>query len=441
MNQRLKESTIRTMKWFAVIVICLFTLSIFGWMSIHISKGDKEFGFLTDFVSYMYSFPDVFSESVDQVKTIESVQEVTTFALPKTFVKTPKKFKPINKLESDLIVLTSYSDTNSTRTIALVNLKNDKTIYKWAIPDSVEDHQRIFHPLLLPEKNLVYSFHSAGTKRIDSLSNVVWKKNNIWAHHSKNIDTHGDIWMCTYAKGYQANGVYKLNNREVFFKDEFITKVDGKTGETLFHKSMAEILAENNLSNYLLKSGNLWDPIHSNDIEPAPKTTSYYKQDDVFISCKNLSVILHYRPATNELINVIEGPFTCQHDVDFLNDSSLVFFNNNCYPVSNNDRRPAPKDRSKLVFAGDLYSSIVKYDFQTQKISFIWEDVFRKNKIYSYTEGLIDFYEPNTCFVEEQNSGILWVIKDEEVIYSNVLKSPHKGYHHLPNWTRIIKEP
>ena len=59
-------------------------------------------------------------------------------------------------------------------------------------------------------------------------------------------------------------------------------------------------------------------------------------------------------------------------------------------------------------------------------------------EIFTKTEGLQEFINPNTYFVEEQNSGLLWIIRNDEVIYKNVFKSQHEGYHHLPNWTRII---
>lgn len=420
----------RVLKIFSFVVISLFTLSIFGWMSYHISEGDKKFGFLTEPVKFMYSFPDLFTESVEEAKT---------FALPKTFIKTPTDFKTINKLESDFIVLSAYSDTSNSRTVALINLKNDSILHKWTFGGKIEEHKRIWNPLLLPEKNLVYSFNGFSLTRVDSMSNVIWDQNEIWPHHSMNIDSHGDIWVCTYAPVWYATGFYKLDGKSIFFKDEYITKIDSETGEILFQKSIAEILKENNLANHLLKSGNIWDPIHSNDIQPALKTTPYYKKDDVFISAKSLSAILHYRPKTNELIDVIEGPFSDQHDVDFYNDTSLVFFNNNFNAVSTKEFRSPPKDSTRLLFAGDLYSQIMCYNFMDESFSFIGDSIFKANKIFTVSEGLVEFYEDDAYFVEEQNSGILWIIKDDEVIYKNVLKSIHKGFHNLPNWTRIIE--
>lgn len=420
----------KVLKTFSFIVIFLFILSIFGWMVFHISKGDKKFGFLTEPIKFMYSFPDLFTQSVEEVKT-----------LPKTFVPTPKDFKSINKLDSDFIVLSSHSDTNNSRSVVLLNLYNDSILYKWTVKNPYTERDRIVNPMLFPEKSLVYSFDGvSGLMRIDSLTNMIWKQDSIYPHHSMNLDSKGDIWMCSFEPVYYATGLYKLNGRSVFYKDNFITKVDAETGRILFHQSMTNILTENNLSSYLLKSQIINDPIHINDVEPALKTTEYYQEGDVFISARNPSFVMHYRPATNKVIKMLEGPFISQHDVDFLYDNTLVLFNNNYYTIWSRDSKPPPKDSSRLELAGDFYSNIVRYDFVNDSMSFIGDSIFRANEIFTYNEGLMEFVDPSTYFVEEQNSGLIWIIRDDKVLYKNVLKSQHEGYHHLPNWIRIIKE-
>jgi len=421
----------KVLKIFSSIVIFLFILSLFGWMASHITKGDKNFGFLTDPVKFMYSFPDLFSQSVEEAKT---------FALPKTFIPTPEGFQSINKLKDDIIVLSTYSDTSDSRSIVLLNLKNDSVLYKWTVKNPHQEHDRIINPLLFPDKSLVYSFQCvSGLKRIDSLANIIWQQDSIHAHHSMDLDINGNIWLCSFEPVWYATGMYKLSGRTVFYIDNYITKVEASTGRIMFHKSFTEILKDNKLESYILKSANVKDPLHINDILPALKTTRYYKEDDLFISSRQLSLIMHYRPSTNEVIDIIEGQFTTQHDVDFLNDSALVFFNNNYYHVSSEDSEKPPKDSTRLKIAGDFYSNIVRYDLSNGKLSYIGDSVFRANAIFSYSEGLIDFLDTNTYFVEEQNSGLLWIIKNNEVIYKNVLKSQHDGYHHLPNWLRIIK--
>lgn len=418
----------KVIKTFSFIVISLFILSVFGWMSVHISKGEKKFGFLNEPVKFMYSFLDLFSQSVEEVKT-----------LPGTFVKTPANFTPINKLDTDVNVLMTYSDTGDNRSCVLMNLKNDSVLYKWKIKNPYGEVHRILNPLLYPNKNLVYAFEgTSGLIRIDSLSNVIWEQKKMKPHHSMTVDSDGNIWVCSFEPVYYATGLYKFNGKSVFYIDNYITKINPDNGDVLFHKSVSKILSENNLSSYLIKSETL-DPIHINDVEPALKSTKYYQEGDLFISARQPSFILHYRPSTNEVMKVLEGPFVSQHDVDFLTDNSLVLFNNNAYTLGFNKSMNPPKDSSRLAISGDFYSNIVGYDFATDKYSYIGDSIFRANKIYTKTEGIVEFLDPSTYFVEEQNSGLLWIIRDDEVIYKNVLKSQHEGYHHLPNWTRLIK--
>jgi hypothetical protein len=415
---------------FSITIISLFTLSVFGWMASHITRGDKKFGFLTGPVKFIYSFPDLFSQSVEEAKTL---------ALPKTFIPTPGHFKPVNELDTDFVVLTTYSDTSDSRSIMLLNLKNDSILYKWTVANPFREHDRILNPLLLPERSLVYSFDGfSGPRRIDSLGNLIWKQDSILAHHSMNMDGNGDIWICSWEPVFDATGQYRLNGRDVFFKDEYITRIDTATGRILFHQSMSGILSANNLSRYLLKSSAIKDPMHINDIQPALRTTKYYQKGDLFISARNPSIILHYRPSTGKVVNLIEGPFVSQHDVDIYGDSSLVLFNNSYYTVETRDSKPPPRDSSRLVFAGDFYSNIVRYNLGSGKFTFIGDSLFRANKIFSYTEGLVEFTGPSTYLVEEQNSGVIWIISDNRVLYKNVLPSQHAGFHHLPNWMRVI---
>jgi len=415
---------------FSISVICLFVLALFGWMVSHMVEGDKEFGFLEGPVEFMYTFPDMFSQSVEEVKT-----------LPKTFVPTPEQFIPINKLERDFLVLATYSDTGDTRSIVLRNLRNDSILYQWRVENPFREHDRIFNPLLLPDKDLVYSFEGvSGLRRIDSLGKLRWKQDSVYAHHAMNLDSEGNIWICGFAPTFLATGWYKLQGRTVFFKDNFIARIDAETGRILFHKSIVDILRENKLEGLLLKTMAITDPIHLNDVQPALKTTAYYQEGDLFISNRSPSHVIHYRPSTNQVIRVIEGVFVSQHDVDFLDDESLVIFNNNYYSLNSKASRPPPRDSSWLRWGGDHYSNLVRYDFKTQELSYIGDSLFRANHIFTRTEGLQEFTGPGTYFVEEQNAGLLWVMEGEEVLYKGVFESQHAGYHHLPNWNRVIQD-
>ena len=414
---------------FSITVISFFILSIFGYAVYQISHKGKKIGFLTEVVKFMYTFPEMFEESVEEVKS-----------LPKTFIKTNKHFEPVNKLEEDVLALSTYSDTSDSRSVVIRNLRNDSIINKWTFKNPFDNRTRIMHPLVYQDSSLVYAFYfkHSGLKRIDKNGNLMWNQDSIIVHHSMELNGDGDIWASSKDITYWATGMYRLNDRRVFYIDYPISKIDGETGKILFHKSISQILKDNNLENYVLKSPLPKDPIHLNDVQPATKTTKYYEKDDVFISLRSLSCIIHYRPSTNKVIDIIEGPFISQHDVDFLNDSTLAIFNNNYYVRRTYETEKPPKDSATLVDIGNFYSNITTYNFADQSFSTIGDSIFKKHKIFTSTEGLVSFIDPKTYFIEEQNNGLLWIIKDNEVVYKNVFKSQHKGHHHLPNWTRII---
>ncbi len=421
---------------FSFTVIFLFILASFGWVVDQISNHHREFGIMTKPIKFMYSFPSLFKQSVKEVQT-----------LPGTFIPTPKDFKPVNNLDQDLFVLSSYSDTSDSRSVVLRNLRNDSLVRKWTFehPTKKEwiENERIINPILCKDGSLIYNFYYTrypGLHKLDPEGNVVWKSDTLIVHHGMNLDNKGDIWACTQIPGWKSTGTYHTGGKKVFFNDYTISKFDGKTGEILFHKSITELLRENHIANYLFKTADVAESIHLNDVQPALTTTDYYKEGDVFISLRNLCIILHYRPSTNTLVDLIEGPFANQHDVDIYDDSTLVLFNNNtCVDIRRSGNK-AHDDEERPVYAGDFYSNIVRYSLKTGQFSFIGDSVFRANKIFTVNEGLVEFIDPETYFVEEQNSGVLWIIRGDKVIYKNVFHSQHAGYHHLPNWTRIVAD-
>lgn len=423
----------KAFSYLSTIIIVLTVLSLFGWMVNQISTGKQKFGVLTKPIKSLYSFPNLFQETVKEVKK-----------LPPTFLETPSGFKTLNQLKKDLVVLVTYTKSDDKRTILLINLKNDSILQEWTVNNPWGETGRIVNPLIHPDDgSLIYNYYywaKPGLTKLDTNGKVIWQNQKLVVHHGMNLNRDGDIWACTIRKG-KSGGVYALGGERVFYNDYKITKYDHETGEILFDKSISKIFKENGLVNYLFKSAQTHEPIHLNDVQPALKTTKYYQEDDVFISLRNINLIMHYRPKSNELIDIIEGPFAHQHDVDFLNDSVIVLFNNNTYKTYEGmpiKHAKALKEKSQWVDLGSHFSNIVSYNLETETFSFIGNAVFRENRIYTVNEGLMEFLGPTSYFVEEQNSGILWVIENGEVIYKNVLPSQHPGHHHLPNWTRIV---
>ncbi len=413
-------------------------LSVFGWMVQHRVRKDRDFGALNGVVEFLAGFPDRFKQSVEEVQT-----------LPQTFIKTPPDFVPVHGLEEDVLVLTAYSDDRDGRTIAVRNLRNGEELYQWQLPASlgpIKPHWRVHHPLLLEDKSVVsFITNRSPLFRLDSASNVMWRQDSLSFHHAVNRAADGSLWACTMRWerggrhiGYR--GRYRMGGRTVHFLDNSIARIDAQTGHIIELHSMLEVLKANGLDHLILRSGDPQDPLHLNDVEPALHASVFFERDDLFLSFRNLQCVLQFRPSTGEVIRVIDGPLASQHDVDILDDSTLVIFNNNVQEnngihINKGDKYPVSKDEVELAH---YHSEMTQYDLGTGTFTPLLADLMAEGGIMTTSEGLQEVLPGGRWFLEEQNSGELWVVGPEGVLYHDVHASHHDGHHHLPNWTRVL---
>jgi hypothetical protein len=418
--------------YLANLVIGLTLLSLFGWLVRESAKGKQ---WVPHNVSRSITF---FTTLPDRLVIAKEAVE----RLPLIYVPSPEDFEPVNKLEEDVNVLLSYGDANWKRTIAIMNLRTGEELKTWHVDRLANPHNRIMHSLMLPDSSLIYSLNGVtGLIKIDKNSERLWKQDTIAHHHAINMGANGTFWANTYAKDKGEHIYYgakfSIDGREFPFIDNTITQFDAETGRILYHKSVTEILIENDLTHLLIKSDSPGDPLHINDIQPVLTDSDHMKVGDVFISSRTSSWIMHYRPSTGEVIELIEGPFMSQHDVDIESDSTIIFFNNGGQTLKG-ERPDQHRLANDLIVVDEQFSGIQRYYLQTGTFERIEQPVFNENQIFSFTESLVDELPGGGYFIEEQNSSVLWVVKDGEVLYKNILASQHDGHHHLANWGRLM---
>lgn len=418
--------------YLANLVIGLTLLSLFGWLVRESAKGKQ---WVPHNVSRSITF---FTTLPDRLVIAKEAVE----RLPLIYVPSPEDFEPVNKLEEDVNVLLSYGDANWKRTIAIMNLRTGEELKTWHVDRLANPHNRIMHSLMLPDSSLIYSLNGVtGLIKIDKNSERLWKQDTIAHHHAINMGANGTFWANTYAKDKGEHIYYgakfSIDGREFPFIDNTITQFDAETGRILYHKSVTEILIENDLTHLLIKSDSPGDPLHINDIQPVLTDSDHMKVGDVFISSRTSSWIMHYRPSTGEVIELIEGPFMSQHDVDIESDSTIIFFNNGGQTLKG-ERPDQHRLANDLIVVDEQYSGIQRYYLQTGTFERIEQPVFNENQIFSFTESLVDELPGGGYFIEEQNSSVLWVVRDGEVLYKNILASQHDGHHHLANWGRLM---
>ena len=426
----------------AQFIVGVAFLSVFGWAVKHRTRGDLDLGWANGIVDQLAGFPDHFVEAVEHVGNGQ-------IGLPGTFVPTPDGFESINQLEKDVLTLTAFTNEDDGRTIAVRNLRNGEFLYTWEVPmDAIpmEAHWRVHHPLLMPDSSVIsFITNRSPLFRLDASSNLMWRQDSLSFHHAINLDADGMLWACVQqwergGKHIAYRGNYVMDRKTVHFLDNSIAQIDPETGSIKYVKSCAEMLRENGLEHLILRSGDPQDPMHLNDVEPALYDGAHFDKGDLFLSFRNLQCVLQFRPSTGEVLRVIDGPLAAQHDVDILSDSTLAIFNNatqeNVGKYTNQGHNyPVSKDQSTLKH---WYSRVELYDLESDTFTPLWEDVMAEHEIMTYSEGLQEFLPDGTALIEEQNTGILWVIGNEGVVYKGVYASHHTEHHHLPNWTRVI---
>ena len=126
-------------------------------------------------------------------------------------------------------------------------------------------------------------------------------------------DSEGNIWAPShmYPQSLPKEKVGRNIVSEGGYFDDAIVKLSPE-GEVLFQKSVSQIFIDNGLEYLLFSVGDLTftkNPIHLNDIQPVDTDSQYWKKGDVFLSLRHQSMVLLYRPASNEIIWKGVGPF------------------------------------------------------------------------------------------------------------------------------------
>ncbi|MBT8196771.1 MAG: arylsulfotransferase family protein [Bacteroidia bacterium] len=433
----------KILKPISVIVLVLTFLCLYGFSVAYICTGGKKLGPLTKPLKQFVFFPFTVQ------KTLES-KEIR--GIPLTYIKKDDSFKAINKLKNDVYGINSFLLLDGDAwEIKLFNLRTDSSVHSWELKKSVfnegDGHLPFsnsppLHSLLLPNRSLVTLCNAtANLYRLDEKSNVVWHNTNKIFHHSLNIDTDNNIWACTSS----ARGLTKSNDSTVYsFIDDYITKIDVETGKVLYDKSVGDILIENGYISYVhgftnrvgSKPGD--DPIHLNDIEPVMSDSPYWKKGDLFLSLRNKSLILLYRPETNKIIHFLSGPFLNQHDVDIYSENEISLFNNNVTSIGADG---AAAFVGEATSTSDSFSTaeILVYNFKDSTYRKHLKPHFDSERIYSFTQCLHEILSSGDVFVESQNNGTIYIMNNDNILLKKQFGTPMKHMIEQPNWIRLYE--
>jgi hypothetical protein len=228
-------------------------------------------------------------------------------------------------------------------------------------------------------------------------------------HHSIESFQDSLIYACSLG-----NDTLGLTNYE-------ISLLNINTGKIIYRKSIVNILINNNLKSLIFGFNKISllnnDLIHHNDIQPIRESTNFADAGDLFLSLRNLSTVILYRPSNDSVLWHSTGPWLHQHDVDVLNEDMIGVYNNNCL-----------RDRK---FLQNSFSNITTYNFKTKKFGLIYDQIFKKLKIQSGSGSRFEFLSNGNIFVEDSPSGMYYLISKE----GNLISSKNFPYDNKNNVT------
>ena len=279
--------------------------------------------------------------------------------------------------------------------VEIIDLDRRKSVHVWKPVSRVRFH-------VLPDGSLL-----AGDQtrmfRMDACRNVVWEQRFKRLRGPFERDADGNFWTPWFV----------IPHRVPHMKPEFL-----EDGLSRFSPA-GEVLSQISLSGALMRAGHLHllygmaarshgDPFHMNDVEPVLQDGPFWRRGDLFVSLRNSSVVLLYRPATDEVLWLQAGPWLHQHDVDILNDSEISVYSNNTV---------FDEGRWMVMGANEVYV----HDFETGETRSPWREAMRQHDVRTETRGNAAVFGDGSVMLEESNYGrILMLSPDGERVWSYV---------------------
>ncbi len=321
-------------------------------------------------------------------------------------------FSVLHAFNPDINLINSKTDTNRAEFKKLLINKKPGRYFFW-------------NPLITSNGSLIFHSDSPLVK-IDFCSNLLWVNDQDAFHHSNAIDHEGNYWTPSHMFPFAVDKELVGENRNNY-QDDAITKIS-PDGKVLYQKSVSEILINNGYK-YLLFSQQdyLFDRIHLNDIQPALSDGPHWKQGDVFLSLRNLSMIMHYRPSSNKIINILTGDFYNQHDVDIINDKEISIFNNNVFLTA----------LGRRIITN---SEVLIYNFTTKEFRQKFAGSMKSNNVQTIEHGLNEILPDGSMFVEERDEGRILMFNSNGDLEWEYMNKGKNGKAYYLWWSRIIDE-
>lgn len=336
-------------------------------------------------------------------------------------------------------LLSRYDPAARQSIVEMVRLSDAKVMHVWRpSPDELladarrttkvahtgnwtNDSFRYFAPSLMPDGGLLLKDSASPLIRVNACAQKEWMQDSTLFHHSTESDGAGGFWIPSIIEPSQIPFVAED------FADDGLAHVSAD-GTVLQQISVAEILMRHGMQHLVFPPlVDNKDPLHLNDIEPVLQDGPFWKAGDLFISLRHPSMILLYRPATDEILWMQQGPWMAQHDVDILDDHRISVFDNRTYYRGTYGRV-------------DGTSDVVVYDFATQSATRPHHDAIAAENLRVLFEGVYAALPGGSFLIEDQTAGAVLAFAPDGRKIAQFVNGHDDGQVYQIGWGRYVDQ-
>ncbi len=336
-------------------------------------------------------------------------------------------FPPGARQDRGYLLLARHDGDRRIPLVELIDLARRESIHEWR-PDldrtgalaDLERPWRMF-PYAIEDGALLFTDENhRHLVMLDGCSQVQWVLATPRFHHSIERDADGHFWVPYRVDPPLAPGAGPG------FREDGMARIS-RDGRVLSLVPLSRALIAGGHGHLLYDMDRLLsDPMHMNDIQPVLEDGAVWRRGDLFVSLRSRSVVLLYRPSSDEVVWIASGPWIHQHDVDIVGPHEISVFSNNAARLGNG--------RWKVLGANEVHL----HDLGSGAVRSPWRDALRRHDVRTITEGLSTVLADGDVFVEETTYGrALRVGADGTLRWSYVNRSDDGLLYHLA-WSRYL---
>lgn len=424
--------------WAVLLLLLLAVVGAlgFGFVAVDGERGAKRFGKLSETALFLAEVPDTVKAALkakDRMQVYDSG----------VFDGKPTGWAPVEGTMPALpgyLLQSRYDGTLRRPVVELLSLSDWQVRHEWVIEANAligdfktdsyhaqfsnweSEFYRAIHPYLTASGELLVKDHTGPIISVNACGKRNWIMPGKLFHHSTEADAAGNLWIPSVIEPSTIPRTDKT-----FYEDE-IAQVSPE-GKLLFARSVPAMLMKHGFTHLLFTNARYsFDPTHLNDIEPVLADGPYWNKGDVFLSLRNISAIVLYRPSTDQIVWMKQGPWIAQHDVDILNDHMIAVYDNRA------------EDRGGGRAFVEDHSRIATYDFATGQDGAILDDLMASEKVQTIAAGLYTAMPEGYHLIEDVTQATLLLADPAGHKAAEFTNRAENGKVYQLGWSRFLSQ-